>query len=117
MLDEALPAIVQLRRLGFAGVWAHSLAWVAWSLGRGGEFLEAARADESGTPWVRAARHVARGEFAAAAGILGGIGAKTEEAFYQLRGGEQLGPALAFYRSVRATRYIREGEAMLAATA
>src|ERR671936_176908 len=84
LLDEALPAIVQLRRLGFAGVWAHSLAWVAWSLGRGGEFVEAARADESGTPWVRAARHVARGEFAAAAGNLGGIGAETEEAFYQL---------------------------------
>jgi hypothetical protein len=30
---------------------------------------------------------------------------------------EQLGRALAFFRSVGATRYIREGEALLAATA
>jgi hypothetical protein len=29
----------------------------------------------------------------------------------------QLGRAIAFYRSVGATRYIREGEALLAATA
>ena len=30
---------------------------------------------------------------------------------------EQLRPALAFYRSVGATRYVREGEALLAASA
>jgi class 3 adenylate cyclase len=117
LLDEALPRLVELQRLGFAGVWSHSLAWVAWSLGRGDEFLDAAGGDVSGTPWVRAARHVAAGEFAAAAVILGAIGAKSEEAFYRLRSGEGLGPALDFYRSVRATRYIREGEALLAATA
>jgi hypothetical protein len=30
---------------------------------------------------------------------------------------EQLRPALAFYRSVGATRYVRDGERLLAATA
>jgi hypothetical protein len=52
------------------------------------------------------------------------------EAFYRLRAAEQLvvegrraeaddqlGPALGFYRSVGATRYVREGEALLAASA
>ncbi|HZC28155.1 MAG TPA: hypothetical protein VE269_00310, partial [Gaiellaceae bacterium] len=117
LVDEAVPEIRRLRQLGFAGVWAHGLAWVAWALGRGAEFLAAVDDDQLETPWVRGARAVGRGEFTAAADAFGAIGAKTEEAFYRLRSGEQLGPALAFYRSVRATRYIREAEERLAATA
>ena len=52
------------------------------------------------------------------------------EAFFRLRAAEQLveegrrpeadvqlRPALAFYRGVGATRYVREGEALLAASA
>jgi hypothetical protein len=58
------------------------------------------------------------------------MGVPTFEAFYRLRAAErlvgegrraeadeQLRPALAFYRSVRAARYVREGEALLAASA
>ena len=58
------------------------------------------------------------------------MGAVTSEAFYRLRAAEalvaegrqaeadeQLRPALAFYASVGAMRYVREGEALLAASA
>ena len=58
------------------------------------------------------------------------MGAVSSEAFYRLRAAEalvaegrqaeadeQLRPALAFYGSVGATRYVREGEALLAASA
>ena len=56
--------------------------------------------------------------------------AVTQEAWFRLRGAEQLvhegrraeadeqlRPALAFYRSVGATRWIRDGEALLAGSA
>jgi hypothetical protein len=62
--------------------------------------------------------------------MLDEIGAATQAAFLRLRAAEQLvhegrraeaddqlSRALAFYRSVGATRYIREGEALLAASA
>ena len=70
------------------------------------------------------------GDLAAGADLLGEIGARTQEAFLRLRAAEQLveegrraeadeqlNRALAFYRSVGATRYVREGEALLAASA
>ena len=58
------------------------------------------------------------------------MGSPVHEAFYRLRAAEQfvaegrraeadeqLRPALAFYRGVGATRYVREGEALMAASA
>jgi hypothetical protein len=62
--------------------------------------------------------------------MLGEMGALPEEAFVRLRSAEalveagrradadvQLDRALAFYRSVDATAYIREAEALFAASA
>ena len=82
------------------------------------------------SPWLQAALAVAQGEFVEAADVFGRIGDVTDEAFYRLCAAEQLveqgrraeadeelGRALAFYRGVRATRYIRKGEALLAASA
>ena len=82
------------------------------------------------TPWLLAARAIAAGDFVRAAGIFQEIGDASTEAFCRLRAAEtlvaagrraeadeQLRPALAFYRSLGATRYIREGEALLAASA
>ena len=70
------------------------------------------------------------GDYAAAAEDLGGSGAASHEAYARLAwrakllaGGKQgrrdtqLQHALAFYRSVGATRYIREAEALLAESA
>ena len=79
---------------------------------------------------VRAAAAILDGEFERAADIAAENGWRVDEAELRLRAAEalvaagrrseadiQLQRALAFYRSVGATRYIREGEALLAATA
>ena len=54
-----------------------------------------------------------------AADQLHAIGDQTDEAYARLRSGEpqQVERALDFFRSVGATRYIREAEALLAASA
>jgi tetratricopeptide (TPR) repeat protein len=130
LLDEAFASLRELRQLGFAALWSHALAWVAWKLGRGEEFLEVVRDEPLDSPWVRAARATAVGDFTTAADITGEIGALAQEALFRLwaaeqlvgegrraEADEQLRPALAFYRSVSATRYVREGEALLAASA
>ena len=79
---------------------------------------------------VRVAAAVLEGDFARAADISAQDGWLVDEAELRLRAAEalvdagrradadvQLQRALAFYRSVSATRFIREGEALLAATA
>jgi tetratricopeptide (TPR) repeat protein len=128
-LDESLADLRELREFGFACVELRALAWVALNLGREDELRELIdRQFES--PWVQAGRAVTSGEFQHAADILGGIGARADEAFYRLRAAEQLvgegrraeadgqlRRALAFYRGAGATRYVREGEALLAASA
>ena len=73
---------------------------------------------------------MAAGEFAEAARCFAELGVATFEAQARLRAAadlvaagrrreadEQLARALAFYRSVGATRYIREAEALMAASA
>jgi hypothetical protein len=71
------------------------------------------------TPWIEAANAILTGEPVRAADILGGMGARPEEAFTRLRSGDpaQAARALEFYRSVDATRYVHECEQLLAATA
>jgi hypothetical protein len=128
ILDEALAEMARLRQLGFVCVWLNGLGWAAWWLGRGGDFLAAVSEEQPDMPWFRATRSAAEGDFGGAAAIFGGIGARSEEAFYRLRHAEQLvsagrrteadaqlAPALAFYRSAGASRYLRKGEALLAA--
>ena len=80
--------------------------------------------------WTRGASAVFEGDFERAAEIAAEHAARVDEAELRLRAAEalvakgrradadvQLGAALAFYRSVGATRYVRQGEALLAATA
>jgi class 3 adenylate cyclase/tetratricopeptide (TPR) repeat protein len=111
-----------------AGFWALQLAVVMEALGRGSEFLESARTLGASTPWLEAAKLQAEGELSRAADLLGEIGSLPDEALARLRLAEQLidegqrpeadvqlGRALAFFRSVGAARYIREGETLLAA--
>ena len=82
------------------------------------------------TRWLEAARAYAAGVFEEAAGIHAEMGAVVEEAYARLRAAEayvragrpgeadaQLQRALAFYRSVGATAYIREAESLFAASA
>ncbi len=82
------------------------------------------------SPWRTAAEAILAHDYAQAAGIYAEIGSRPQEAFFHLRAAEtlatesrradadaQLRQALTFYRSVQATRFIREGERLLAATA
>jgi hypothetical protein len=71
-----------------------------------------------------------QGDYVTAADRYADVGAKTYEAHSRFRAAkrlldlgqqaaatEELGRALAFYRSVGATHYLREGEALLRASA
>jgi tetratricopeptide (TPR) repeat protein len=110
--------------------WTPDASAVLRQTGRESRFLEGAAQSEGLFPWRRAAAAYVSGDFRAAAEIYREIGAGPEEAFARLRAAGQLvqegrraeadaelEPALAFWRSAGATAYIREGEALLAATA
>lgn len=106
-----------------------ALADVAAELGLTGE-LVAALETKSPTPWRDAALAFARGDYVEAAGLLEQIGTRPDEALARLRAArslaqegrpqeaaDQLKRALAFYRPVGATYYVRAGEALLAKSA
>ena len=108
--------------------WPSDLAFVLPLLGREGEFLEGAAQTENHTPWFEAAVAAASGDAAGAAEVYARIGAVPEEAYARLRSADalvregrraeadaELKKALPFWRSVGATAYVREGEALLAA--
>jgi class 3 adenylate cyclase len=129
-LAEAVKGLGELHRLGFAVIELPLHAWVAVTLGRASDLVEVIEPEPYKSPWLRSALAVASRDFLAAADIIGGMGIVSHEAFFRLRAAEQLldegrraeadeqlRRALAFYRSVDATRYVREGEALLAASA
>jgi len=111
--------------------WFVDLAIALGSIGRSDEIavlLE--KAQTVGTPWMTAGKHYLEGDFIEAADTFSGMGARAYEAFARLRAAEslvadgrraeadvELGRALEFYRGVGATAYVRQGEALLAATA
>jgi class 3 adenylate cyclase/tetratricopeptide (TPR) repeat protein len=126
LADEAMECLKD----GNASVmdYLHVLAWTAAALGRGQDLVSLMPRGEG--DWARAARLFAEGDLRGAADVCAAMGALTEEARDRLRLAEQLGAegrqseaeielqlALAFYRSVGATRYMREAEGLLAASA
>jgi len=129
LLDAALTALGG-RDMGWAIVVAAELAWLARSYGRADEVADLIALTTIKTRWIDAARAVVEGDLRAAADILDDVGARPIAAFFRMRAAEelvaegrraeadeQLRAALAFYRGVRAKRYVREGEALLAASA
>jgi class 3 adenylate cyclase len=96
---------------------ATELAAVSHDLGRGGD--AAAWAAELGGAWQAPVELISGGDFRAAAECFAEMGVRAQEAYFRLRSGSDADVrwALDFYRSVGATRYVREGEALLAATA
>jgi tetratricopeptide (TPR) repeat protein len=106
------------------------LALLLEKLGRSGTAIVEAHDDRPQIPWLQAGAAVVQEEYADAAELLAELRTPPLEAAVRLRAAEllvtggrraeadvQLQKALAFYRSVGATRYIREGEALLAASA
>jgi hypothetical protein len=101
-----------------AGDWIAPLASTVALLGRGQTFLDVAQSQVH-TRWLDAAELVASGRLSAAADIYAEMGTLVDEADARLRSGleSEVRRALEFYRSVGAMQYVKEGEALLAATA
>jgi tetratricopeptide (TPR) repeat protein len=106
------------------------LAWIMTRLGRQNELLEVAAKAKRITKWLEAATAFARGEVELAADICVEIGVVPHQAYSRLRAAEklvlegrraeadaQLRRALEFYRSVGASFFIREAEALMAESA
>jgi hypothetical protein len=112
---------------GSESEWLADLAVVLGPLGRQAEFLHAV-GQTTPSPWRAAAASYVSGDFLGAAELYVALGMLPYEAYARLRGAEtlvragrraeadpELQRALAFWRSVGATAYVREGEALLAA--
>ena len=134
---EAGAALDELVERSRAGEAVHFAA--EWLGNAAPAFLDAGRADELAsmvakvtmpTRWAEAAASYAEGDFDAAAAMFAGIGSKPAEAEATLRSArahfvagrhreanERLLAALAFYRSVGASRYVRAAESLLPASA
>jgi tetratricopeptide (TPR) repeat protein len=138
-VDLALGRLAEARRTArellsvlegaTTGFGAMRLALHADTLGIAEE-LPAVLAALPQRPWIRAASAAVEGDFERAVEIAAENGYRADEAELRLRAAEalvragrraeadvHLRKALDFYRSVGATRYIREGEALLAITA
>jgi hypothetical protein len=85
-----------------------------YDLRRGDELVRAAAGMTVRTPWLEAGAAAASGDFAGAAAAFDRIGAQPEAAYARLRAGDEVERALDYFRSVRATAYISEAEALLA---
>jgi hypothetical protein len=128
LADELLAIEIEPERLfPVAAVW---LSVVLFDLGRLDEWPLARLDLDVAQPWLAAAVAISHGMLGDAADRLAAMRARTPEADVRLRAAAQLKAdgqlveadvqlqkALAFYRSVGATRYIREAQALLAATA
>ncbi|MDQ2982245.1 MAG: hypothetical protein M3R26_07990, partial [Actinomycetota bacterium] len=89
-VDGAIVGLREVPQMGFAGVEAHTLAWAALTIGRESEVVALLDREQFETPWIRAGRAAAAGDFPLVADVLAGIGAVTSEALFRLRSAEQL---------------------------
>jgi class 3 adenylate cyclase/tetratricopeptide (TPR) repeat protein len=116
--------------IGGESAWLSDLAVALVQLGTGAELAALIDKSPVKTPWRKAAAAYVSGGFQAAAAEYSAIGARPEEADARLRAAEtlvregrrteaddELKRSLAFWRSVGATAYVREGEALMAASA
>ena len=118
LLEPFLEAFHGEERVGFAVMAAESAAIPAVATGKGEELFAALAGYE--TPWARAGRAFAGGDPVAAAAIVDETGATTHAAYLRLEAARagvdteaQARLALAFFRSVGATRYVRECESLV----
>jgi len=114
-VDEVLEDL-RVHPVIASAFWVLDLGYAQAALGRPAELFEALDLLRISTPWAEAARAYASGDFSAAAAILSEIGSKPDAAYARMRSGVPAGvnAALEFYRSVGASRYVRECESLLA---
>lgn len=136
--DEARELASELESLGAPLIFPLTFGWptladVGWlmhDLERVPHLLRMLDGLPVATRWGEAARAIANGDFVAAAETLAQMGDAAGEANARLRAadllrragrqpeaGAQLARALEFYRAAGATRVVREGEALIAASA
>jgi class 3 adenylate cyclase/tetratricopeptide (TPR) repeat protein len=121
LADEVMTLVTA--REFHANRWAMALAFTLDDLGRPGDASPVLSQLANPTSWRKAALAYIEGDRAGAADTLGEMGNRTDEAYARLRAAEegggaaQLERALAFYRGVGATAYIRRVEALLPASA
>ena len=114
--------------LGIGGemAWLSDIAVALVALGQDTELVALVDGSRIKTPWRKAAAAYVSGDFQAAAAEYSAIGALPEEADARLRAAErlfgegrraeadaELNRSLAFWRSVGATAYVGQGEALL----
>jgi hypothetical protein len=127
---ELLAELAERGALATNPDWSGQLAIVLEALGRGAELDALATTAAMPTPWLTAAIALAAGNNEAAADIYAEIGSLPDEAYARLRaaqqhlaagrrteGTAQLRRATAFYRLVRASSYLRQADALIAASA
>ncbi len=119
---EAAALLEDLLPLPWTDAASIDVGWLLHDLGRS----EDAPAGENRGVLGAASSLIARGEFPAAADLLGEKDLRTDEAYARLRAAEQLAGAeravqleraLAFYRSIGASAYLGRAEALLPASA
>jgi tetratricopeptide (TPR) repeat protein len=121
LIDEALALGGKLLPLSHTVV---ELGWIARAVGRERQLLGVLQSATE-LPWLSAAIAVASGDTERSASLLAQIECPTAEANMRLRAAQELvdagrgarakshvEAALAFYREVRATRFVREAEAL-----
>jgi hypothetical protein len=100
-------------------------AWLLRDLDREAELVSVLESAPP-TPWLEAARAIARDNFPRAIAQVARIGAPSVDAHTRLRAAEELaragrhaeahdhlGPALSFFRKAGATRYVAQAEQLL----
>ena len=129
-IGDELLALVRAAAEGVPAYWVVYAGLALAELERFDDVADLASRVSLPTPYLDVLTALTTGDFAAAADWLGVCGWRGEEAMTRLRAGERLlaagrGPegeaqlvrALDFFRSVRATAYLQEGEQLLARTA
>jgi hypothetical protein len=130
LTSELLDRLAKQKGALLGADWPVDLAIVLAALGRGQQLVGLAARTRLPAAWLDAAAAFAAGEFQQAADRYADIGSLPDEAFARLQAAKrlladgqraeanaQLQPALAFYRQVRASAHLGEGEALLAASA
>jgi hypothetical protein len=126
--DELL-GLLALGKTGFISYWGVSFCVVLTALGRADE-VEPAIAGRAETRWQDAVLAYAAGDFEASADFLDEIGAVVDGAYARMRAAEayaaegrqaeadaQAQQALAVFRSIGATAWANEAQALFAASA
>ena len=117
--SDADTLVTEVGEIGLNAYGWPDLSIALVGLGRGDELAAAADLFPGPSAWIDAAKAFVSSDYLGAADLYAGIGSLPDEADARLRSGIQseVRRALEFYLSVGATRYIHEGEALLAASA